>query len=474
MTFASYAYFYQGGGWNQNSRFDTVRAILEHRNLAIDKYHENTEDKALARGHYYSEKAPGLVLLAVPVAAGARPLLRSTGIDPDSPRGLVATSYLACVFSVGLPAALACICLFLIALELGSSTHASAFGALGMGLATPMWAYATLFWGHALAGSCLVFAFLCVLKMRGGKTSTHQIFWAILAGVTAGYATVTEYPALPASAMVAIFALATVWQRGPGVRWRVTLGVFAGALPCIAALMAYQYFAFGSMLHPGYTYYPPGAFPWMKRGFLGLTYPRIDIALKLLFGCKRGLLFTAPVIFAAPVGLRWMCRRTQTRSAAITGLAIGAYFFLFNASFASYAGGWSYGPRYLSPGVPLFCLGLAPAWQHAGMVWRRVIAALAVLGSFLALMAVSTNAQPDLLFKCPLLQLYWPSFWSGRLSQNVGSVLTVSEVGASRAYGAFNLGELMKLQGLPSLVPLLTWWSLIAVVWFRLDRRRIT
>jgi hypothetical protein len=52
VVFLSYAYFYQGGGWNQNSRFDMVRAIAEQNTLQIDAYHENTQDKALSRGHY--------------------------------------------------------------------------------------------------------------------------------------------------------------------------------------------------------------------------------------------------------------------------------------------------------------------------------------------------------------------------------------------------------------------------------------
>ena len=33
VAFASYAYFYSGGGWNQNTRFDLVRAIVEHGTL---------------------------------------------------------------------------------------------------------------------------------------------------------------------------------------------------------------------------------------------------------------------------------------------------------------------------------------------------------------------------------------------------------------------------------------------------------
>ena len=32
----SYAYFFQGGGWNQNSRFDQLRAIVEQGRLSIN------------------------------------------------------------------------------------------------------------------------------------------------------------------------------------------------------------------------------------------------------------------------------------------------------------------------------------------------------------------------------------------------------------------------------------------------------
>ena len=77
VIFFSYAYFYEGAGWNQNSRFDLVRAMVEQGTLRIDAYHENTDDKAFANGHYYSDKAPGLALLAVPVAEATRPLLRA-------------------------------------------------------------------------------------------------------------------------------------------------------------------------------------------------------------------------------------------------------------------------------------------------------------------------------------------------------------------------------------------------------------
>src|SRR5260370_11539675 len=107
VTFLSFIFFYEGGGWNQNSRFDLLRAIVEQHTLRIDDYHENTQDKAHFQGHYYSDKAPGLVFLAVPFAMVARPALRIASVDPGSPRGELALSYVVSACVVALPTALA-------------------------------------------------------------------------------------------------------------------------------------------------------------------------------------------------------------------------------------------------------------------------------------------------------------------------------------------------------------------------------
>ena len=126
VTFLSLIYFYEGGGWNQNSRFDLLRAIVERHTLQIDAYHENTQDKAHFEGHYYSDKAPGLVFLAVPFALAARVALRVSGIDPESARGEIALSYLVSGGAVALPAALAGVCLFFLGLRFGSGSSGAA------------------------------------------------------------------------------------------------------------------------------------------------------------------------------------------------------------------------------------------------------------------------------------------------------------------------------------------------------------
>ena len=463
ITLVCFGYFYQGGGWNPNSRFDLLRAILDQHTLRIDAYHENTQDKAVYQGHYYSDKAPGLVLMAVPVAAALRPLLRVPGLDPQSLDGLVATAYLATVVVVALPTSLACIALFLIAWKLGSGLSGAVFAALAMGLATPVWPWATLLWSHALSGALLLFGFGCAVMLPDAASPRGRALWGLALGLAAGWATVTEYPAAPAAAILALFGLAQVWRDHRVAPWQTAAGIALGAAICLSVLLGYQRLAFGSALRPSYSYYGQGAFPWMQRGYMGLTYPRIDVAFKLLFGCKRGLILAAPVLGAAPFGLRMLARNPASRSAALAAGAIAVYFLLFNASFAVWTGSASYGPRYMGACVPVLCVALAPVWDRAQHRLRLLLAVLAGCGALFSLMAAATTPHPGETISCPLWQLIGPSFFTGQLSLTTTSVLTPAEEGLTHAHGAFNLGQLAGLRGLASLGPLLLF--LAAATW---------
>src|SRR5579872_3552266 len=464
-TFLSFIYFYEGGGWNQNSRFDLLRAIVEHHTLQIDAYQANTGDKAHFQGHYYSEKAPGLVFLAVPFALGARAGMRVVGMDPESARGEYALSYIVTACAVALPTALAGICLFFLALRFGARLGGAAFGVIVMAIGTPMLAYASLFWAHALVGACLIFAFAAAMKIGDAeRTGKLDFWWALSVGLAAGWATVTEYPAAPASAILAVFALGRAWRHGASARWRVTAGVGMGAAICVAMLLGYLHAAFGGF-RLIYSYYDSTPFSFMQQqGYMGLTYPHPDRLLKLLFGCSRGLFIASPVMLAAPFGL-WALWKCGYRTAVAAAFAIVAYYFLFNASFYWWKAGLNFGPRYAGAAIPLLCLGLAPCWQRATPAWRRVLLVLAAGSILMALMVISTTSQLSMQDSCPMMHSVWPSFWAGKMAMNHDSMLTVAEAGAHGKYAAFNLGQLLGLNGLASLIPLLAMWALAAFAW---------
>ena len=454
-SFLSLSYFYEGGGWNQNSRFDLLRAIVERHTLQIDAYHENTSDKAHYNGHYYSDKAPGLVFLAVPFAVAARAGIRVMGIDPESARAEYALSYIVTICAVALPTALAGVCLFFLALRFGASVAGAACAAILMSIGTPIFAYASLFWAHALVAACLMGAFVAALKLRDGERGVF--WWALAVGLAAGWATVTEYPAAPASALLALFAVGQAWRRGARSRWLAVGGVAMGAAICAGILFWYLYAAFGA-LRPSYSYYDATSFSFMQQqGYLGLTYPHPDRFLKLLFGCSRGLFVASPVMLAAVVGLWLMWKRC--RGPAFVIGAISVYYFLFNASFYWWKSGLTFGPRYAGACIPLLCLGLAIAWTGASTAWRSLLLVLALGSVFVTLMVVSTSSQLAMQDTCPIVHSSWPAFWSGQMAMNRESMLLPTE--AMSGAGAFNLGQIIGLHGFASLIPLVAMWGIV-------------
>jgi len=464
-SFLSFSYFYEGGGWNQNSRFDLLRAIVERQTLQIDAYHENTSDKAHYNGHYYSDKGPGLVFLAVPFAVAARAGMRVMGIDPESARGEYALSYFVTVCAVALPTALAGLCLFFLALRFGASLGGAAFVTVMMSIGTPIFAYASLFWAHALVGACLVFAFAAALKV--GDSGSAVFWWALAVGLAAGWATVTEYPAGPASALLALFAVGQAWGRGGKSRWLGVAGVALGAAICAGVLFWYLYAAFGA-LRPSYSYYDATSFSFMQQqGYLGLTYPHPDRVLKLLFGCSRGLFVASPVMLAAVVGLWLMWKRFRGPTFVVGAIAV--YYFLFNASFYWWKAGLTFGPRYAGACIPLLCLGLAIAWTISSIAGRSALIVLALGSVFVTLMVVSTSSELAMQDSCPMVHSSWTAFWSGHIAMNRESMLLPTE--AMNGAGAFNLGQMIGLHGLASLMPLIAMWGVAAAVGVRFTRQ---
>ncbi len=454
VVFVSYAYFYAGTSANSNSRFDLVRAIVEQHTLRIDKYQQNTGDKALWNGHYYSDKAPGQALAAVPVVAAARAVLIAAGANPTSPRSLWFLDYLATLATVVVPGALAAGCLYFICLWLGCSANGALFAALCYALATPMWAYGTGFLSHALTASCLVFAFAAAVALRRFRSPRHDIWLGSAVGFFAGWATISEFPAAIPAVILAVLAVVHARAGGADRLRRVVLALTGAAFLCFAVLWAYQVAAFGSLFNLGYSHHATFS-QTVHTGFFGVTYPKLNVLLHLLIGTRRGLLPLAPVLILAPFGFVSLWKQLEARSSTLAAAAIALYFLLFNASFLDWYAGWIYGPRYLSPGLPFLCLGLAWLWMTARPWLRGVLLGFALIGAAQSLIAVSTTISPPDAIKYPVRDYLWPAFRSGRIPLNENG---------------FNLGTLVGLRGLTSLVPLLAGWAVLLLLGVALNK----
>jgi hypothetical protein len=478
---ASYAYFYQGGGWNQNTRFNLVRAIVERQTVQIDVYASNTGDRAEVDGHFYTDKAPGASLTAVPAVALARAAFAMARRDLDSPDTIAWLSHVSTVAAAGVPAALAALCVFWLALKGGSGTTAAAVAAIVCGLGTPLWAYATLLYGHALAAGCLAAAVWGVVCLRDSDRRTSDRRVAFWIGAAAGWAVVTEFPSAIPSSLICAWVLWEIraWDRARIVR---AVGALAAGLAVAAAiLLTYNVIAFGTPFHIAYSS-EEGEFEAMKRGLFGINWPSLEVAGEILLWRYRGLLPLAPVLIFAPLGWWLWLRGAATRAVAVVSIVVVAYYVVLTSGYAYWNGGWSYGSRHLGPALPFLALGIAPLWQRGGRLARAAILALAIVSVGQSLVAVATTPQPDGGAsgpRDPMRELLWPQFAAGEFPIGYQSVLErdaprepISELvkrGVPRA--SWNIGEKLGLRGHVSLLPLLAVWVGAWVMWRRTGRR---
>jgi hypothetical protein len=457
--FLSYAYFYPAGGWNQNSRFALIRAVLERGTLRIDAYQLHTGDRAFWRGHYYTDKAPGASLLALAPVQAARLVSRAAGVDPASFPGIAWTSYVAAVVTSGIFTVIAALCVFRLSLRWGATTGAALFAASAYGLSTPAWAYATLFMGHGQTAGCLMLA-LVAADLLGDGPVRERLRLASFIGLAGGWAVVTEFQAAIPAIFIGLLAIVRARDAeervvGP-VIMRIATGIAIAAVP----LLVYNTLAFGSPFHLGYS--SEEGFKELQTGFFGITYPSLWKIRELLFGAYRGLLPLSPLMAAVPVGLTLLGRKGRGGPALVAG-AIGLYYLLLNASYFYWEGGWAFGPRQMTTALPFLALGLAPLWDLGRPALRGLLVAGWIWGVAVTLVGVSTTPQPPASFKAPMRELLWPAFRDGDLSLNtqtfVHNSVDVEHIrGGGDPHAAWNLGELAGLRGLSSQVPLVFFW----------------
>lgn len=448
---------------NQDSRLKMVVAVVDDGTFQIDKYLGNTVDYAKVNGHYYSDKAPGVAFLGMPVYALMRQLpfmdtlterlqnsaafqgtLREggTGVNADKVRFALAQVAIAAVVGI-LPTALLCALMFLWLARMMPSVGARLAVVLGYGLLTPAFAYANTLYGHQLSAALLFGAFYLVSNF----TKPVSMPKLLLVGVLLAYAVVTEYPVAVMTGLLYLYAAHRLWRLG---QWQGLIWLSLSAGVIAAGWMAYNTYIFGGPLNLGYSY----SELWVEQhhtGFMSLTLPSLQALVGIPFGLFRGLFVLAPWLVLAVPGFVFWWQVRQHRAEWLVALlnVLGIYFF--NASSGMWWGGYAIGPRYLLPMLPFFVLAASFSvrrWQPARGF--QLLFGLLCAWSFIATWGLTLAEQafpPDFIFN-PLLEYALPNWQAGNVARN--------------------LGVLIGLRGPASVLPLIgLWMAALGVFWLK-------
>lgn len=438
-----YGYFFpRWAEWNQNSRMDLTLALVEQGTIRIDDYYENTGDYAVYGGHIYTDKAPGTSLLGTPTYFVFRlladtPPMRAILQRMSSSQALsntlqeagsglleqkvyfAAALYATTFVTIALPSALLGALLFGFLGRLMRPVAPRVMLVLAYGLATVVFPYSTVFYGHQPAAVMLFGAFYLLYRMRLREISQEWL-WAV--GGLLGLAVLTEFPALFPLILLSLYAFWILDKK-----WQI-IKIGLGGLPFALILGWYNFTAFGSPLASSYKYL--GRFPEISNtGFLGFSQPSWEAVWGVTFSPYRGLFFLSPFLLLVLPGFWYLLTRPALRAwraETILWLTLLLAQLALLSAWYDWRGGFAIGPRNLLNILPF----MLPPVTACVSVWgvkplgRWLIGGLVAI-SFILVWIASVSGQefPPIVIANPLIEFFWPKFVAGDITRNLGMVL---------------------------------------------------
>jgi hypothetical protein len=410
----SYATVIQSFSWNQTSHYDLIRA-LDQDKTTIDQYQENTGDKAFYKGHWYSARAPGLALFALPFydalkGLGAERVARSS----KAQRGEDEMVYFIGLWGNVLPGLLLLLLVGHLAEKIQPGYGAATAVILGLGTLTlPL---STLLFSHVFTAFLGFAAFALMWHEREGPPGVGGCCYIGVAGLLLGYAGASEYPLFFVAVVLGLYLLSRKDSLTPaGLLSRVGAYVLGGLIG-IVPLLLYNHYAFHSWTHLAYS-----SIPRQQKGFFGIGVPSLKVMATLLLD-SRGLLTLSPVLAIGAIGT-WLLHKRGKHAEALTIAGVCVCYVGYNSGYYLPFGGGFMGPRFLMTMLPFLAL-------PTGIALKRYPGpAIALAGVSLTTMVVATITHPLIGYETEAV------VWARYLREGFFQPTIASAFGLGRGWG---------------------------------------
>ncbi|MBE0685754.1 MAG: hypothetical protein IH585_07110 [Anaerolineaceae bacterium] len=438
-----------------------IVAVVDDGTFQIDPYVKNTVDYAQYQGHYYSDKPPGAAFLGIPIYAGIKMFLQTPvieqlviGLTSNSaiqatlnPQGtgislaklrfaiaqVIITYMLATLPTLGLA-----LLLYRFLRKLGVSPNLGILTVAGYGLMTPAFAYANAFYSHQLSAALLFAAFY----LSSDQKYIGRICRLLPIGFLLGYAVISEYPVL---LIVFVLFVFTFYQLISCGKWKRIVWVILSGLPVLIGWLIYNNAVFGSPFALGYGY----STAWTVQhhtGFMSITYPHLDAIWGITFDPFRGLFILSPLLLLFIPGIIVWWRSNTYRAEWFVSTSVIGLMFLFTTSSIMWWGGFAIGPRYFLPALPFMIPPLGIFLARMGhLIKIRVLVGIIFLGSLAAtwILTLAGQAFPTDTIRNPILEYALPNWQSGNIARNLGTILGLNSLFSLLPYVFLIMGILV-------------------------------
>jgi hypothetical protein len=325
---------------------------------------------------------PGGAALAMPWYLAGKHVLRNLPGVPRRARTMV-TDF-AIVASSATFVAMAATLAFVLFVALDLTRRQALLAALGLTFGTPLFAYSAWYFSEPLTVAALMIAAVALFARGLDDVSVRR---ALVAGIALGFVLWVRF----ANILTVPMVLAAMLVAPGDLRRKLRTTAIVGAIVGVAglAILLRNNMLFGNPFDPGY---PPN----VEGGRATMSFDTpIGVGLfAFLLSPGKSMLLFAPILLLAPWALPRVWRRSPGLAVLMTAPLLA--LLLFYSRYTLFEGGYSFGPRYLLPGIWLLGLTLGFVLKDGSPRLRALAMALVVAGALVNLIGLATSPLEDM------------------------------------------------------------------------------
>lgn len=252
--------------------------------------------------------------------------------------------------------------------RMGWSISTAVATALIFGLGTLAWPYTQTFFSDPICGWGLFGALYGLLSFRQSGRKRYLMGSGLAWGLAylARTVNLVTLPVFVAALLIALYrrqrSTATATFRADFLiefiseHWRPLISFLIPVVLSGLISLWWNGIRYGSIWESGYVDSEAFTAPWLF-GIGGL-----------LVGPARGFFWYSPILLLGLWGVRWFWEHLRWFAGTI--VAICLIYLLLYGKWYMWHGGYSWGPRFLVPLIPLLAIFVGPAWEHIAVERR--------------------------------------------------------------------------------------------------------
>jgi hypothetical protein len=362
-------------------------------------------------GNYYNAYAPGLAVISLPFSIIGF-ILDGGKLLPEG------NAIIMLELFVALTGALASFLVYKICLMYGARPLTSLLISFALAFSTSVWPFASVTFPHDTTMFFATAAVYCVIYYF---RKCSRIAYVVLAGFCLGVVSLLDYVAAILVFPIAIYVIfgLIVTRRstefdGRESSWLRISWLFAFITFLVAFLLTgplvilgYNNTIFGSPLRFSEEYYKYATPGQTSLTGLAARFHFSDLPQQMafnLFSPYRGLLVLSPILILGFYGLYLMMRTYEYKVDALLFAGLFLSIFIPYSAWSDWAGGASYGPRFLVTALPFLVIPTFILWSRESYRGSKEL----LLGAFFLLffvigavtqgMGALTTATPQLIY----------------------------------------------------------------------------